>query len=132
MRTHSTVNKVGRALLIEQTSGPTLPRRIETTIRARVSAAQSETFGTVDDLGVPSEEQERLIISWFTESGDVDVERTSFISGAVELADATENEWEPDNTEDYPRDTSEIVIVVRDSRGGVSWLRGLVGLEASP
>ncbi len=110
----------------------TVPRREETTVRARVPAEVIETYSGLDDEGEPEERAEDLILTWFVESGDTKSQRTVFIEDVEPLEDATENEWEPDGTVDYPRDTSEIVVVVRDDRDGVAWQRGVVTLGDPP
>lgn len=122
----------GDDVSIETDAGPTLPRGEETLIRAQFSVDHSESFDTLDDFGMPVAEQERLIVSWFTETGDVDSERTTFISGSVDLSVASENAWEPGPVEDYAPDTSELIVVLRDSRGGVSWISGRVDLGDEP
>jgi hypothetical protein len=109
-----------------------VPRGIETTIRARLSEEVAETFTGQDDDGDPIEERERLIFTWFVESGDTADERTVYIADTVDLADATENEWEPAEREDYPADQSRVIVVVRDSREGVTWRRGAAVLEEAP
>jgi hypothetical protein len=115
------------------TPDTTLLRGEETVIRARVPAEASESFtGLDEDTGEPGPQKERLILSWFVESGDLDTERTAFIDGVVGLEAALENTWEPDAVDDYPRDTSDLFVVVRDSRGGVTWRRGAATLGAVP
>lgn len=110
----------------------TVPRREETIVRAQVPAEVIETYTGLDDDGAPEERAEDLILTWFVESGDTKSQRTVFIEDVEPLDDATENEWEPDGTDDYPRDTSEIVVVVRDDRDGVAWMRGMVTLGEQP
>ena len=34
--------------------------------------------------------------------------------------------------DDYPSDTAKVVVVVRDSRGGVAWASGVATLENQP
>jgi hypothetical protein len=109
-----------------------LPRRQETTIRARVPEESSERYTRLDDQGDPEERRERIILTWFVESGDTSDERTVFIDDAVSLEDATENEWEPAGEDDYPDDRSLLIVVVRDGREGVTWRRGAALLEDDP
>jgi hypothetical protein len=111
---------------------PTLPRGVETDIRVKVDASHVESYTDVDDEGQPETVKERLIVTWFVESGDVDSERTVFIDGVTTLEEALENTWEPDGADDYVRDESAIVVVVRDNRDGVAWLRGSATLGAMP
>lgn len=109
-----------------------IPRGVETTIRARVPAAASEAYTRLGDDGEPEERRERIILTWFVETGDTTDERTVFIEDAVALEDATENEWEPDSVDDYPSEQSALIVVVRDERQGVSWRRAAVALEEVP
>ena len=109
-----------------------VPRGEETTIRARVDDAEAERYTGSDDDGEPVGARERLIFTWFIESGDTSDERTVFIDDAVALADASEVEWEPDREDDYPSQVSALILVLRDDREGVSWRRVAAGLEDSP
>ena len=91
-----------------------------------------ETYTGLDDQGDPVESVEQLTLTWFVESGDTQSQRTAFIDDVEPLDDASQNEWEPDGETDYPRDTSEVVVVVRDDREGVAWGRGVVTLGDPP
>jgi len=122
----------GAEQAIDAAPGPTLQRGENTVVRAQVAEAQSESFTDVDEMGQPVPARERLIVSWFVESGNVKSERTVFIDGVVDLAAAMENEWEPDYLEDFERGTADLIVVVRDSRGGVGWKRGTVTLGDAP
>jgi hypothetical protein len=42
------------------------------------------------------------------------------------------NTWDAPKSEDYPRTTSRIIVVVRDGRGGVAWTSKQVTLEDKP
>jgi len=110
----------------------TLPRREETVVRAQVPDSAIESYTGLSDDGVSEERVERLLITWFVESGDTKSQRTAFIDDIEPLEDAVENEWEPEGADDYPRETSEIVVVVRDDRDGVAWMRGMVTLGEQP
>jgi hypothetical protein len=110
----------------------TVPRKEETIVRAQIPAEVIETYTGLDDDGQPEERSEDLILTWFVESGDTKSQRTVFIEDVESLEDASENEWEPDGPDDYPRDTSEVVVVVRDDRDGVAWQRGVVTLGDLP
>ena len=88
----------------------------------------AEPFTTVDETGATVEDTERLIVSWFVESGDTRTQRTSFIAGEIPIDVTRENFWEPAREDEYARDTSAVYVVIRDSRGGVGWTSGLVTL----
>lgn len=109
-----------------------LPRGEETTIRARVDDDVAERYTGTGDDGEPIAARERLIFTWFIESGDTSEERTVFIDDAVPLADASEVEWEPAREDDYPGQVSALILVLRDDREGVSWRQVTAGLEDSP
>jgi hypothetical protein len=110
----------------------TVPRREQTVVRAMVPDDVIETYMGLDDQGDPVESVEQLTLTWFVESGDTESQRTAFIDDVEPLDEASQNEWEPDGETDYPRDTSEVVVVVRDDREGVAWGRGVVTLGDPP
>ena len=93
---------------------------------------QSESYSGLDDEGNLSDQRERLTLSWFVESGDMEFEKTAFIQDVEPISDPIRNSWTPALTRDYAPDTARIVVVVRDNRGGVTWARGNVRLGASP
>lgn len=109
----------------------TLPRGEVTPMRAEISPDTIESYTAIDDDGDPEDRVERLILTWFVESGDTEDERNAFIDGVVTLEDAVLNEWEPDVIDDYAPETSEVIVVVRDDRDGVTWHRGVVALESN-
>lgn len=104
-----------------------LPRLVETAIEARVAAAQAETYRRNGD-----ELRERLVLSWFVETGDLRDDRTSFIAGVNELQEALVNRWKPGAVQDYPQAASRCIVVLRDDRGGIGWVEGSAGLEPAP
>jgi hypothetical protein len=109
-----------------------LPRKVETVIRATVPPEDAELYQGKDSAGNPGEVRERLTLSWFVESGDLHDGRTGFIDGVTSLDDALQDRWKPATVKDYPRDSSRIIVVVRDNRGGVAWLGGAVRLVVAP
>lgn len=109
-----------------------LARRVEAPIHVLVPPESSETFMGTDERDQPIEEKERLIVSWFVETGSVGDDITAFIDGRTPLADALENTWKPDGAEDYAPATSDLIVVVRDNRDGTSWTRTTVALGAEP
>jgi hypothetical protein len=112
--------------------GPVLTRREEFVVRTDVPASSLETFQGEDDDGRPAPQEERVSVSWFVETGDVEREITSYTGGPAPLADTLENRWTPDGSDDYAPDTAELFVVVRDDRDGVAWRRGTVTLSATP
>jgi hypothetical protein len=119
-------------VLLGEEPAPDLPREQETEIRARVPAEVAERYRAVDPEGEEMERVERLVLTWFVDSGDTESERTSFIDGVVELEDALGNRWEPAAQEDYPADRARLTVVLRDEREGVTWSTGAVALAVAP
>ena len=85
-----------------------------------------------DDYGEQATLRERLRMTWFIESGDTEFEHTGFIDGLTDFDVLLDNSWIPANKEDYSRATSQLILVLRDNRDGVSWHRVTVGLEDRP
>jgi hypothetical protein len=110
----------------------TLPRDVETAIRATVPDGAAEMYAGPDDNGQPATLRERLFLTWFVESGDTEYARTSFIAGSTPFEDLMKNHWTPALKKDYAPDTSRLFVVIHDSRGGIGWKDGLVNLEKAP
>jgi hypothetical protein len=107
-----------------------IPRREDTVIRANVSEDAAERYSGTDENGNPADLRERLLLSWFVESGDVVDSKTSFIDGFTPLEDVIRTKWKPATAKEYARDTARLVVVIRDDRGGVGWCTGTVRLRA--
>lgn len=122
----------GEEVALGDTPEVTLPRRQETVITADVPEESSEEYTRVRDDGEVEQRREQLLLTWFIESGDTSDERTVFIDGSVALEDATENAWEPAGEDDYERDESLLLVVLRDGREGVTWRSARVALEPDP
>jgi hypothetical protein len=117
---------------IDDTPTVTLPRLVETELRAQVRPEMAESYPGFDLDDRPITARERLIFTWFVESGDTDAERTGFIDGIEPLEDAVGNLWEPADVADYPRDTARLLLVLRDDREGVTWRSATVTLGGAP
>ena len=124
----------GAELSIDQQAVPTLPRWKETELRAHVADAEAETYAGTDDKGQPATLRERLVLSWFVETGDVatDSHNTGYIPGQTEIAQFLANKWKPATSATYEPDRAQLIVVLRDNRGGVSWASGFVHLEPTP
>jgi hypothetical protein len=109
-----------------------LPRSEETVVHALVTADVAESYMGVDAGGQPALVRERLILSWFVETGDLDADRTSFIPGATQLEDALQNQWRPASRKNFQPDSARLIVVVQDSRDGVGWVDGAVTLIEGP
>ena len=110
----------------------TLPRAVETTVHAEVAAAMAERYATTDLDGHPVMRLERLTFSWFVESGETTPGRTTFIDGIEPFDEALQVAWKPADVADYARDTSRLLVVVRDDRDGVAWRTATVRLGGAP
>ena len=122
----------GQPVAIDESAAATIPRLEETELRAVVDPAQSESYPALTVDGKPTTLKERLIVSWFSEQGDISTPITAFIDGKTDLADALENTIQPLTTEDDPADQARLILVLRDNRGGVSWTTGVAKLGAQP
>jgi hypothetical protein len=110
----------------------TLPRDRGTPIIVGLSEDQAEPYMGLDDDGYLTDQTERLTLSWFVESGDMEFEKTAFIKDIEPIFDTVRNDWIPAITREYTPDTARIAVVIRDNRGGVTWVTGNVRLGASP
>jgi hypothetical protein len=109
-----------------------LPRKVKTVIRADVPFEDAESYLGTTAAGMPGQVLEQLNLSWFVESGDLDDGRTGFIDMVTTFDKAIITKWQPASEKDYPGDTSRLIVVVRDNRGGVAWRGGVVRLGAKP
>ena len=124
------VVKVDRPLTSE--ADLVIPRHKETRIKALVSPAVSQEYTGKGNNLETTRLRERLIFTWFVESGDVDEEKTGYIDGLTPLEVATTNKWTPALARDYQPTTARLIVVIRDNRGGVSWATGAVRLGEAP
>jgi hypothetical protein len=117
---------------VDDRAAPVLPRLRETELRAHVTDAEAESYLGKDDNGQPAMVRERLTLSWFSETGDFESDRTGYFPGKTELGQFLTNKLKPQKKADYAPDRTRVIVVLRDSRGGVNWAQGAVGLEATP
>ena len=112
----------------------TLPRWKETDLRAHVADVEAESYMGTDDNDQPAVLRERLVLSWFVETGDVaaDSHNTGYFPGQTEIEQFLSNKWKPSTTATYPNDQAQLIVVLRDNRGGVSWTSASVRLEPTP
>ena len=111
---------------------PVLPRGRRTPIGAVVDPSEAETYEQIDAPGVLSPRRERLILSWFVETGNTKYQRTEFIEGSNPLDVALTNDWQPFRSSLYPPDMASLFVVLRDDREGISWMVGTASLDVLP
>lgn len=116
----------------------TVARGAHLPVHALIDQPSAEPLASPDTDGKPFE---RLSLSWFVEGGDFGANglggiRTGYLGDPNDpestFAAALDNTWNTPSTADFPGDTVRLVVVVRDSRGGVAWTDGLVHLEPTP
>jgi sodium/proline symporter len=95
-----------------------------------VADASIESF-TVPASGIETESRtfrEMLNITWHVTGGETHSMRTSFLDGELDLDDLSHNSWELPSSDETSADAVEVITVIRDERGGVSWLRRTLSL----
>jgi hypothetical protein len=117
----------------------TLPRRASTTIMADISESEAESYQSQADPDAQADSgedsgqtRERLLVTWFVETGSTKYEHTSFDEGVQPIEETVENRWEPERVSDYPSSIARLWVVVRDDRGGVGWRSAAVQLSETP
>lgn len=107
-----------------------LERDKEYAIRVDLEEAQSETYTRKDpETDMDVEVREPLTVTWFVRGGSVERGRTGFIADQVPIDNARSNVWTTPKAVDYEEAVAEIILVIRDGRGGTSWLRRTVRLD---
>ena len=90
---------------------------------ADVPETSAETFFGTTTAGIaPTEQREVLFVTWFIEAGSTSDLRTTFYEGTAGFDKLDHNTWTLPQPEEFPRDRARVVLVLRDSRGGVAWL----------
>jgi hypothetical protein len=139
-------------VLLDQAFSTLLPRQQRIQLHAQLPMESSEDL-TAAQIAAATASQikgnpdykprssELLNLAWFAEAGDFGDDgegghRTGF-QGRPEDIDslfsgATDNKWTLPKSEDYKGSTSRLIVVVRDSRGGVAWTTGSASLEPTP
>ena len=98
-------------------------------IELDIDPAVSETSVTPPTAtATATTEREDLIVTWFIESGAIDKRRTSFIDGDLSFENLGANMWSAPHANDFASDRTRFFFVIRDRRGGVSWLERTIGL----
>jgi hypothetical protein len=93
----------------------------------------AETRSIPPSEGGSGQRLERLTASWFSDSGKIDADRTSFIDGEATLDQMAQNRWTAPALDQWPADGQvELAVVLRDDRGGEGWMVRRVLLVQGP
>ncbi len=90
-----------------------------------VNEDSSESYQKVEPSGEVVPAEENLIATWFYDGGSMDKSRSSYVPGSVEFEVLTKNEWDP-----LEVDEATLYVVLRDGRGGTSFLKRSIELVA--
>ncbi len=91
-------------------------------LRIDVTPDQAEDFESGDD-DEPNREQ--LTVTWFIEGGETEFTRTGFLPAddGDSFADLIDNEWTTPSSANFEgRTEAQLFLVIRDGRGGQSWI----------
>lgn len=121
---------VGDGPTIDLLGRPSLERDRAYALTLDLPEDQSETFTREDPETMMDEAvREVLTVTWFVRGGEIDRGRTGFIDGEVSIDVARANVWTTPAAVDFESETAEVIAVIRDGRGGTSWLRRTVRLQ---
>jgi hypothetical protein len=136
---------------LDETGQVVVPRDTKVELRAGIERTQAETY--LDRQLGPDDEYlkdgtgqfvlgptvERLTLSWFSEGGGFAEQHSAWgpqdldsDGHPVAFDSALANEWTTPTVADYAAATSLVLVVVRDSRGGVAWTAGTATLGDAP
>jgi hypothetical protein len=102
-------------------------------LQAHIPVDASELRPIPAAEGPPGLRLERLTASWFADAGRIDKARTAFIDGVAPLNQTSQNRWTAPSTAQWPTNNLiQFLLVLRDDRGGASWLVRQVQLEQPP
>ena len=118
---------------IGETPEVTVPRAEETLLKAAVPLEHgAERYTRQGREHAAGELREQLTLTWFVESGDTDEERTRWVEGGFRAEKTFENEWSPTASRTTRGTPPQVIVVIRDNRGGVDWRGAAVRLGATP
>ncbi len=99
----------------------TMVRGQEYEILIDIDQNSSESY---TEIGETEEKRENLTLTWFYQGGEMDRDLSAYIPGQATLSLETlgTNTWQPPTVEDHPESNALLHFVIRDNRGGTSWL----------
>lgn len=117
------------SILIRDDGSTVLDRGRDYTLRLDIAENSSESFVRVEPGSPPSESFEILAVSWFVEDGELENERTGFLEKGSTLQEGGQNVWKTPTAVEFEASRINVFLVLRDERGGVSWLNRQVQLS---
>ncbi len=122
------VDPTGAEVTLDPSAATQLQRDVNYTLRVDVGADQAETYMAPPvEGGPPVPTRENLFVTWFYEAGAMDRIRTSYLQDS-DLANLRENHWRTPTTDERTEATTTLWFVIRDDRGGISWITRTIGL----
>lgn len=118
----------GSARLLDDQGSVVLPHDAAHALNADVPDSGAETYAPT--AGGAS--RERLLLSWFIDTGALDAGRFLFIPGETPLAQATANVWTLPSAPERVGSPARLWAVLRDNRDGADWVSVVVTIEAAP
>ncbi len=117
-------------LLADDATSASVTLSEEVELYATVPETAAERYLPRPDASTPepTERLETLTLSWFIEVGDTKSMRTSFVWGESKFDDLEHNTWSLPEPESTPETSARLWLVLRDNRGGTSWLTRAVTL----
>ncbi|MBL4633302.1 MAG: hypothetical protein JKY56_05495, partial [Kofleriaceae bacterium] len=113
----------GTPISLDDMGSAELARDTSYSLEVALAEAESERYLRDPLTGDPLENaREILRLSWFHEGGELDASATSFNEGSTQFSDARANEWRTPTMDERTDDSSRLFIVIRDDRGGTSWV----------
>ncbi len=73
-----------------------------------------------DEMGLMT--SERLVVTWFRSGGTIKNTRTAYLPSEDDFTALTKNTFELEEEDKFQGDEMKFYLVLRDDRGGVSWM----------
>ena len=123
------VDPSGAEVTLDPSAPTQLSRDVDYTLQVDVAADQAQTYMAPPvEGGPPVPTRENLFVTWFYEAGKMDKIRTSYLQDSQDLTNLRENHWRTPTTDERAEATTTLWFVIRDDRGGISWITRDVGL----
>ncbi len=118
----------GTEITLDPSAPTQLSRDVEYTLHVNVAADQAETYmAPPPEGGPPVSMRENLFVTWFYQAGKMDRTRTSYLEDS-DLANLLDNHWRTPTTDERADAATTLWFVIRDDRGGISWISRQIAL----